>query len=155
MLIYDIKKANNSKYGISFSVKVVATLKKFSHFSKMQLVTNIKEGINTMRKIQKRFFKKNGDVGSFLPPRWLKSKIDNPLLFLVLQFVFCFFFRCQSISADFSDQSSGGVSIPESGLPSLLINSCMRFSSFCWRRLFITTSGLEMVLVKLVSGMSL
>lgn len=45
--------------------------------------------------------------------------------------------------------------LPESGLPSLLINSCMRFSSFCWRLLFITTSGLDIVRVKLVSGISL
>lgn len=52
-------------------------------------------------------------------------------------------------------EGSGGFSIPESGLPSLLINSCMRFSNFCCRRLFMTTSGLEIVLVKLVSGMSL
>lgn len=47
------------------------------------------------------------------------------------------------------------MSVPESGLPSLLRNSCIRFSSFCCRLLFITTSGLEMVLVKLFSGMSL
>lgn len=44
---------------------------------------------------------------------------------------------------------------PESGRPSPLRNSCILFSSFCCRLLFITTSGLEMVRVKLVSGMSL
>ncbi|TNN56107.1 hypothetical protein EYF80_033657 [Liparis tanakae] len=53
------------------------------------------------------------------------------------------------------EEAPQAAQVPESGLPSLLMNSCMRFSSFCWRLLFITTSGLEMVRVKLVSGMSL
>lgn len=49
----------------------------------------------------------------------------------------------------------GPRAAPESGRPSELRNSCILLSSFCCRRRFITTSGLEMVRVKLVSGMSL
>ena len=39
--------------------------------------------------------------------------------------------------------------------PPLLVNSFIRFSNFCCRRLRITASGFEIVLVKLLSGSSL
>ena len=44
---------------------------------------------------------------------------------------------------------------PESGPPSLLRICCNFFSSFSWRRFRITSSGLEMLRVKLDSGSSL
>ncbi|MPC41958.1 hypothetical protein E2C01_035569 [Portunus trituberculatus] len=43
---------------------------------------------------------------------------------------------------------------PVSGPPSLLLNCCSFFSSFCARLRLITASGLLMLRVKLVSGSS-